>query len=170
MHRPFAIEPISQPAFLSLAGIVGFCLVLAAILAWQSRLEPSLWLFTFLMVAIAALFSWFIVGQQHSALVISPQGLALKAPLYGRTIPLPEIQVDQIELITLDRQSPYRLTWRTNGLSVPGYQLGWFRTKARGTVLAAITGDQVMAIPTTKGYTLLVSMQDPQQVLTQLRT
>jgi hypothetical protein len=53
---------------------------------------------------------------------------------------------------------------------VPGYDLGWFSTFGKGKVLAAITKtDQVIAIPTTKGYTLLVSVEQPDQVTAQLR-
>jgi hypothetical protein len=165
MERSFAIPAIGQSGVLTLAGIILFCLVLAGVLVWQSLTEPSLWLFVVLMVATAALFSWFLVSQQHLALLISAERLALKAPLYGRTIPLQEVLVNQIELVNLTSQSPYRLTWRANGLSVPGYDLGWFRSKGKGRVLAALTREQAVAIPTTKGYTLLVTMQAPEQFL-----
>jgi hypothetical protein len=45
---------------------------------------------------------------------------------------------------------------------VPGYQhqLGWFKTEAEERVLAAITGDDLIAFKTLDDYSILVSPQD----------
>lgn len=170
MERSFTIPAISQSAYLWLAGLLLLFLVVTAILGWQSFFEPSFWFAVILLLLTVGVFAWFLVGQQHSLLAISDQGLRLKVPMYGRVIPTQAVVFAQIQPVTLDRQSPYRLKWRTNGLSVPGYDLGWFSTFGGGKVLAAITKtDQVIAIPTTKGYTLLVSVEQPDQVTAQLQ-
>lgn len=170
MERSFTIPAISQLAYLWLAGLILLFLVVTAILGWQSFFEPSFWFAVIVLLLIVGVFAWFLIGQQHSALVISSRGLWLKVPMYGRMIPTQAVVFAQIQPVTLDQQSPYRLKWRTNGLSVPGYDLGWFSTFGKGKVLAAITKtDQVIAIPTIKGYTLLVSVEHPDQVTAQLR-
>jgi HAMP domain-containing protein len=139
------------------------------VLGWLGLSRPGLFVAMAVVLGAAGVFVWFIVGQQQSALHLSASQLTLKAPLYGRTLPIGDVLVEQIESVTLNRQSPYGLTWRLNGLSVPGYDLGWFQTRSKGKVLAALTRDQALAIPTRRGYILLVSVQDPDGLSSQLR-
>jgi len=60
--------------------------------------------------------------------------------------------------------------WRTNGIALPGLALGWFTSK-QSTIFAAITDWQrVVLIPTTDGYTILASPDDPDGLVAALRT
>ena len=45
-------------------------------------------------------------------------------------------------------------------LSVPGYDLGWFRTANSGKALVAATGDDIVAFKTKDDYAVLVSLAD----------
>jgi len=64
----------------------------------------------------------------------------------------------------------YRLTLRTNGLSVPGYQVGWFRTQGAGRVLAAISGNDLVVWQTRDDYGVVVSAQDGDRLIEALRS
>ncbi|WP_417763517.1 PH domain-containing protein [Shewanella sp.] len=50
------------------------------------------------------------------------------------------------------------LSWRTNGIGLPGYHLGWFQLKQDGKALVAVSNtQQLLYIPTTLGFSLLLS-------------
>ncbi len=53
-----------------------------------------------------------------------------------------------------------RLTWRTNGLGVPGYQLGWFQSVGAGKILAALTAKNAVTFQTKSGFAVLLSVID----------
>lgn len=61
------------------------------------------------------------------------------------------------------------LTLRTNGIGMPGLSLGWFRT-GKGKAFAAVTDPaKVVILPTTAGYMLLVSPEDPDAFLAAIK-
>jgi hypothetical protein len=163
MTQVFKIVNAGSGAIAFLGSLVLINLLLVGYLLLQVRQGHSLIVLGLAICTvciIAALFFWFAVGQSHSRLVVSDQSLLLKIPVYGRTIPRSELVPTQIEPIHMHRDSRFKLTWRLNGLSVPGYNIGWFQTKGSGKVLAVITTDEVLAIPTTNGYSLLISVKD----------
>ena len=64
----------------------------------------------------------------------------------------------------------YDLAMRTNGIGMPGLSLGWFRLRDGGKAFVAITDpDKVVRIPTRDGYTILVSVDEPDALLRRLR-
>jgi len=75
-------------------------------------------------LAIAGLFLWFYFAQRSSSIEVSNSEISIHIPIYGRTINANEIVPGSIQTISLTQDTPFRLTWRTNGLGVPGYQLG----------------------------------------------
>ena len=62
-------------------------------------------------------------------------------------------------------------SWRRMGTGLPGYQAGWFRLRNGEKALLYLT-DRARAvyIPTTAGYSLLLSPADPDGFLSQLRS
>ena len=95
--------------------------------------------------ATAGLFLWFLVAQRRSVVVVGDGQLKITIPLYGRTIALDRVMPGSVRAVSLPGDETYRLTWRTNGLGLPGYQLGWFRARGAGKVLAAVTSGEVIA-------------------------
>lgn len=52
-----------------------------------------------------------------------------------------------------------QLSTRTNGIGLLGYHAGWFVMKNGSKAFAAVTADSVIHIPTTKGFSLLFSVE-----------
>ena len=113
-----------------------------------------------LPMAIAGLFLWFLLAQRHSRIEVSDNAINIRIPLYGRTITADQIVPGSVHVVSMTRGTPYRLTWRTNGLGVPGYQLGWFRSAGAGKILPALTTKSAVAFRTTSGFAVLLSMID----------
>lgn len=64
----------------------------------------------------------------------------------------------------------YGLGARTNGIGMPGLRLGWFRLEDGGKAFVAITDpDKVVRIPTREGYTVLVSIDEPDALVARFR-
>ena len=96
--------------------------------------------------------------------------LIIRGDIYGRTIPRSELVIDNAQIVNLKVDRKYRMTLRTNGCGLPGYASGWFRLANGEKALAFVTAsDSVLYLPTTKGYSLLLSPKEPQRLLDTLR-
>jgi hypothetical protein len=60
--------------------------------------------------------------------------------------------------------------WRTMGTGLPGYQAGWFRLKNGEKALLYLSDrSRAVYVPTTAGYSLLLSPADPDRFLSAVR-
>jgi hypothetical protein len=100
---------------------------------------------------------------------VGPDRIVLRIPVYGRSIPFDRLIAQSLTRLTIKDPRGYGLKWRTNGLSVPGYQLGWFRTTGEGRVLAAISADDLVAFKTLDDFSIIVSAEDCEGLIAVLR-
>ena len=69
------------------------------------------------------------------------------------------------------RTQDLRPKWRTNGVGLPGYSIGWFRLRNREKALVFLTDRKhAIYIPTTEGYVVLISPQNPDAFVKALRS
>ena len=142
MPEVFPIIPASQKAFWFLYGIAGLLLVLGVALVYVG---------------------W---GANHASCEISPAGLRISGDLFGRTIPGHALIVDGARALDLAAEKDYQPRWRTLGTSVPGYQSGWFRLRNGEKALLFLTHPgRVVYVPTRDGYSLMLSVADPDAFL-----
>lgn len=121
-------------------------------------------------LAIAGLFGWIAWYSSRSTLMVQDGALVLRVPMYGRSIPVERIDIERAAVVSLDRTSPRRPTSRTNGVGIPGYSVGWFRLADGSKALLAVTDrDRVVDLPTSDGYSVLVSVADPDGFLDRMR-
>lgn len=98
---------------------------------------------------------------------LAPEALRIRGDLFGRRIPLASLRLDEARLVNLT-DGPDRMTLiRTWGMGLPGYLSGWCRAFRReGKFLVFLTErTRVVRIPTTEGYTLLLSPAAPESFL-----
>jgi hypothetical protein len=114
------------------------------------------------LMAMSALFSWIMLGLLRSRVVIKPEGLMIDVPLYRRTEAWKVLKLEEAEILRDPLPDTWKLKWRTNGIGLPGYMVGWFTTRTGEKVFAARTGNPVVRIPTTGRHHLLLSVDDPQ--------
>jgi len=112
---------------------------------------------------IAGLGVWQLASVR---LKLDESSLTVGGGFYRMSVPLHQIEVGaQIERAPSDA-----LGMRTNGIGMPGLRLGWFDLQGGGKAFVAITDpEKVIRIPTENGYTVLVSPDDPDAVIQQLR-
>ena len=123
-----------------------------------------------LLGAIAVLVTS-VRGAQASRFEIRADGLRLDGDLYGRLVPKSQLRVDLARRVDLGRDEELRPRWRRMGTGLPGYQAGWFRLRNGEKALLYLTDrSRAVYIPTTAGYSLLLSPADPDGFLSRLRS
>jgi len=123
------------------------------------------------IVAVLALLITTARGSRTSRFEVSSAGLRLRGDLYGRLIPIHQLRLEGARRVVLAREAELQPTRRTMGTGLPGYQAGWFRLRNGEKALLYLT-DQARAvyIPTTLGYSVLLSPLDPDAFLAALRS
>lgn len=107
-------------------------------------------------------------GSRTSTFEVSDAGLTLHGDVYGRRIPMTEIVRSGVARVDVST-GPYAPTTRTAGTAVPGYRAGWFRLRNGHKALLYVTDpNRVVLVPTTAGYDVLLSVDDPDGFVTAL--
>ncbi len=109
-------------------------------------------------------------GAHAARFEIRADGLHLQGDLYGRLVPRQQLRLDGARRIDLAREEELRPRSRRMGTALPGYQAGWFRLRNGEKALLYLTDrSRAVYIPTTAGYSLLLSPADPEGFLSRLR-
>lgn len=120
--------------------------------------------------AVVSLSLWIAYASRSAQFVISPRGLQIRGSMYGRSIPRDQLMVSQARIVNLDFEGGLALARRTNGTAVPGYTEGWFQLADGRKALVFVTRrSQVVLVPTTEDYIVLLSPVRPEMLLTSLR-
>ena len=135
MSTTFRMPPAPPSAFAVLDALPGW-------LAWGRRLAER----------------W----GAGTAYEVSDAGLRVRGTLYGRRVPGAALRPDAARAVDLAAEPALAPVRRTNGLGLPGYGAGWFRLASGERALAFLTDPaRVVHVPTTAGYALLLSVDDP---------
>lgn len=129
----------------------------------------TLWIllpFVILLTGIGLFFLSIVHSSKNSRVMLTEEHMQIKGGLYGRTIPVDELRIEEAKRINLKVDKSYALASRRNGIGLPDYNAGWFRLKNEERALAFVTDpERVVYIPTTNGYSLLLSAEDPDRLL-----
>lgn len=124
-----------------------------------------------ILVGVMILLAISVRGARASRFEVLPSGLRLSGDLYGRTIPFNELRVEMARRIDLTAEPQLRPGWKRSGTGLPGYQSGWFRLKNGEKALLYLTDrSKAVYIPTSAGYSVLISPADPDGFLSALRS
>jgi hypothetical protein len=135
----------------------------------------SLWflpiILAVVLVPVIFIVSRSIAGARAARFDVSPAGLQLHGDWYGRTIPAEQIRGSAAKRIDFTAEPALKPRWRTMGTGLPGYQAGWFRLKNGERALLYLT-DRARAVyvPTTAGYSLILSPAEPDAFLAAVRS
>ncbi len=109
-------------------------------------------------------------GSQRERFVLSNAGLDFRGDVYGHRLPWAALRVDEARVVDLTREPARRPRSRRFGTGLPGYAAGWFRlSNGERALLFVTTRERVLYVPTNRGYALLLSPEDPDGMLAELR-
>jgi hypothetical protein len=135
--------------------------------------SKSLWFFgliSLVLVGLLFLMGWLAWSMQHAQFTVSSDGLRLQGDLWGRTIPLKSLKLDEAVVTNLNTDTAHQPTRRTMGTGLPGYVAGWFKLRNGMKGLLYVTDrTRVARIPTTEGYTVMLSVAEPQALIEALK-
>ncbi|WP_220753640.1 PH domain-containing protein [Shewanella sp. KT0246] len=157
----------------AMANFIGLLigLVLLTILLKVKKL-PSAAFYSSLgiIIAVFALFSLTMYQSSQSRVSVSQSGaVEVNIPLYGQHFEAGEVDWQQAKVINLLEEPQYTPSRRTNGLGLTGYFLGWFTLKNGDKALVSVTTNEaVLLVPTKRGYTLLLSVENPQATMNKI--
>jgi hypothetical protein len=124
-----------------------------------------------ILLGAMALLATSVRGARAARFEIQADGLRLEGDLYGRLVPKVQLRVDLARRVDLGREEDLRPKSRRMGTALPGYQAGWFRLRNGEKALLYLTDrTRAVYIPTTAGYSLLLSPADPDAFLSRLRS
>lgn len=136
--------------------------------------SKSLWFFgiiSLVLVGLLLLMGWLAWSMQNVRFTVSNEGLRLQGDLYGRLIPLKSLKLDEAAVTNLNTDTAHQPIRRTMGTGLPGYAAGWFTLRNGMKGLLYVTDRTLVArIPTTEGFTLLLSVADPAGLILALRS
>lgn len=122
-----------------------------------------------LLVALAILFAAIALSPRRATFVISSDGIRIKRALYGRTVPGESLDVEKARQVDLTREKSLQPVLRTNGIGLSGYSEGWFKLRNGEKALLFVTDrSRVVYVPTDLGYSLMLSVSDPERFLSAL--
>ena len=134
--------------------------------------SKALWFFAVIiaiMAAVTVLMIWSTWSTRHSRVEVEVQGIRLVGDLWGRRIPFEKLELERARRINLHQEREYGLRRRTMGTGLPGYSAGWFKLANGEKALVYVTDPHnVVYIPTTDGYSLLLSVTEPDRFLARL--
>lgn len=133
-----------------------------------------LWVFVGIVLAILIGVALLLVatarGARSSRFEISEAGLSLHGDLYGRMVSAGALRGGATRIVDLASTPELRPRWRTMGTALPTYRAGWFRLRNGEKALLYLTDTRrAVYVPTTEGYSLLLSPQQPERFVERLR-
>jgi hypothetical protein len=136
--------------------------------------SKSLWFFaviSLVLVGVLVLMIWLAWSMQNVRFTVPHEGLRLQGDLYGRLIPLKALKLEEAVVTNLNTDKDHQPKWRTMGTGLPGYSAGWFKLRNGAKALLYVTDrTRVARIPTTEGYTVMLSVSDPAALIAELRS
>jgi hypothetical protein len=124
----------------------------------------------FLLAGTLALFAYTVYSSWHIRFEVNTSELKIRGGLYGRSIPLSDLVLDRARILNLQQDTEYGLSWRTNGIGLPGYKAGWFKLKNGEKALVFVTDPRRVAyVPTRRDFALMVSVASPAGFLDALK-
>jgi hypothetical protein len=116
-------------------------------------------LFLGLVIGVLAFVAY---SSRHSRVEVGAENLRIVGDLWGRAVPLQALDLAHARALDLEQAPDFRPSARTFGTGLPGYASGWFRLRNGEKALAYLTQQRSVAyIPTSEGYSLLLSVNVP---------
>lgn len=116
-----------------------------------------------LLAIIVVALAYTAYSSRHSRVEIRNDRIKLVGDFWGREIPRRFLNVSAARILDLTEKSEFSPKRRTLGTGLPGYSSGWFRLRNGEKALVYLTQwREVVYLPTSDGYSLLLSVEQPQ--------
>jgi hypothetical protein len=180
--QSFPITPrIADPRVDRLmAGVISLALlvlvVIVTALTARSGVSRTVQLVVFVVPTLSLVTGLLVVSVRAGRaarsvrFVVSPTGLDLQESFWGRRLPLSALRLSDARTVNLDEDRALVPIRKEMGTELSGYRAGLFRLQNGEHALLFLTDWQRVAyIPTTRDYSVLISVAEPGALLSSLR-
>jgi hypothetical protein len=121
-----------------------------------------------LVILLALVYTAYSSRNSHVA--IEGDRIKLTGDFWGREIPFELLDIPGARILDITGNTDYSPRRRTFGTGLPGYASGWFRLRNGEKALIYLTNrSDVVYIPTLDGYSLLLSIEEPERFIATLQ-
>ena len=138
----------------------------------QGSVSQATALFGFASAVLPALAIGMVSKQMRGhRLVLRARDVGVVSGAHRQLLSYAELELERARVLDLDEVLEFKPRLKTNGVSLPGFQTGWYRLRNGSRALVARAGGKrVLWIPTTRDFALLLQPdQSPREVLQKLR-
>jgi hypothetical protein len=101
-----------------------------------------------------------IIYMSKPSVTVDDEFLIIKSLFYGKSIPIGEINVKGVKQLNLKNDSNYDIKYRTNGIGMPNYYVGWMILNNGNKALVYLTDKTTVVLIPANDYDVLISTDD----------
>lgn len=122
------------------------------------------------LLTLVALFGYVAWSSRRTEFALTPNGLRLRGDVYVRFVPAGMLVSREARAVDLRIERELYPVRRRLGTGLPGFAAGWFRLRNGEKALVYVTDRaRVVYLPTRAGYSLLLSVAQPEEFVRRLR-
>ena len=125
----------------------------------RSSVRAAKWI-SLTALVLAGSFSGLVYFSEKPSVEVDDGFLTIKSLFYGKRIAVGDIRVNDIRPLDLNNDAGYAVKWRTNGIGLPGYHVGWMKLDNGNKALVYLTDNTNVVLIPTNDYDILISASD----------
>jgi hypothetical protein len=159
----FAIVAPNGLATAQFIGLPVLCFAFAALAHWKLPRTTPVSLVKVVCLGAALLQLRGFYFARHSDIQFVDDRMEFKVPsYYDRNVNLRNVDYEDVRIVDLNVTPELQPKYRTDGIGLMDYHLGWHRLSNGQAAWVAVTDPtRVVVIPEYEGPTVLVSVEDP---------
>ena len=172
MTQSFALTPLGSTGTLSFIALLIGLIGIGAYIYYKALPQTSKVVIAAVLMPMLIAFSWMFYKVNDAKLIVTPNLVTVDVPFYRFSLPIEEIDLAGVRQLnwSAGADTEFKPDLRVKGVGMPGFQLGWFSLVGHSKAFVAVTeADNVLLIPTTKGYSILLDLEQPDTLLSHLR-
>lgn len=166
MSQVYTLAPLTATGHWSFVALLAMLIGLGVFIYFKKMPNVSKAVSIGVLLPMVLAFSWMFYKVNDAKLIISADALTLDVPFYGFSLPIADIDSARIKRLDWEKEPDLKPDFRANGMGMPGFRLGWFRlVNEQKAFIATTSTDNIVMIPTLRGYPLIVSLDEPDKLL-----
>lgn len=111
-----------------------------------------------------------VLLMRRHRLRMDATGLEVATTFYTRRLHWEQLRLDAARVVDIDERTELKPMLKSNGVAMPGFRSGWFRSRGFSRMLVATAGARrLLWVPTQEGYDLLLQPRKPAVALERMK-
>ncbi len=172
MTTSYRVPPPGKATYVTIAGIaiaIPAGILVSVVLINDDVGERALIGLVAILISLAVT-GFLVHSLKRREVTFDGRELVVSASLYTRRLTPAEIDLDAARVVDLREHTELKPLLKLNGYSLPGFHSGHYWTRKRKKSFAMLTRyDRVLVLPERSGTLVLLSLEQPQRLLADLR-